>query len=163
MEQVVSENLPKHEAYTVAWERMNEAIKQGFFLEAVAIQESIIFDRLRSFVAFIEGVDIDNRAPLKKIVRRWQDALNRIDNTGGVYTVDFDLVLETLSWVDDRNLVIHTIVRSQPGEPTRDVNEFLKHAEKTALDGKRISRQISDWFRRQKAMSRNQSTVSDVT
>jgi hypothetical protein len=106
-------NTSKHLSYKVAWERMDEAIQHGFFLEAVAIQESMIFDRLRSFVAFHEGAEIDNRVPLKKVVRRWHDALHKVAKDDPSYKCDFSLVHETLLWVDDRNAVIHTIVRSQ--------------------------------------------------
>lgn len=146
-------NTQKYLSYSAAWERMDQAIQQGFFLEAVAIQESMIFDRLRSFLSFYEGGEIDNRVPLKRIVRRWQDALNRMAHEDASFSFDVNLVSDTLAWVDDRNAVIHTIVRSQPGQPTRDISEFIGHAEETALAGKTIARAISDWFRRQRASS----------
>jgi hypothetical protein len=146
-------NTQKYLSYTAAWERMDQAIQQGFFLEAVAIQESMIFDRLRSFLSFYEQDEIDNRVPLKKIVRRWQEAMNRMLKEDQSFSFDSQLVLDALAWVDDRNAVIHTIVRSKPGEPTREITEFLIHAEQTAKSGKLIARAISDWFRRQKAIS----------
>jgi hypothetical protein len=156
-------NFEKQNSYKVAWERMDQAIDQGFFLEAVAIQESMIFDRLRSFLVFYEQAEIDNRVPLKKIVRRWQDALNRMVKDDRAFSFDGNLVLNTIAWVDDRNAVIHTIVRSQPGQPTREIVDFLVHAEETARAGKIIARSISDWFRKQKAFSLAQSNVRDVT
>lgn len=147
------DNKSKYNSYTVGWDRINQSIEQGFFLEAVAIEESIIFDRLRSFLVFYEGGDIDNTVPLKKIVRRWQDALNRMVKEDRSFSFDGQLASDTLAWVDNRNAVIHTIVRSKPGEPTREITEFLIHAEQTAKSGKLIARAISDWFRRQKAIS----------
>lgn len=146
-------NTQKYLSYSAAWERMDQAIQQGFFLEAVAIQESMIFDRLRSFLSFYEDGEIDNRVPLKRIVRRWQDALNRMAHEDASFSFDANLVTDTLAWVDDRNAAIHTIVRSQPGQPTREFSDFIGHAEETALAGKTIARAISDWFRKQKARS----------
>ena len=42
-------NRIKYHSYRAACYRMNLAMKKGFYLEAIAIQESVISDRLLSF------------------------------------------------------------------------------------------------------------------
>ena len=42
----VKGNVRKANSYREAWARIKLARRQGFFLEAVTIEESIIFDRL---------------------------------------------------------------------------------------------------------------------
>lgn len=46
-------NTIKYYSYRAAYSRMNLAMKSGFYLEAIAIQESIISDRLLSFAVRI--------------------------------------------------------------------------------------------------------------
>ncbi len=43
-------NVAKYLSYREAWARIKLARRQGFFLEAVTIDESIISDRLLSFL-----------------------------------------------------------------------------------------------------------------
>ena len=45
-EEPVNGNASKHYSYREAWARIRLAQQHGFFLEAIAIQESIITDRL---------------------------------------------------------------------------------------------------------------------
>ena len=45
-EKKIKGNARKYDAYREAWTRIKQAQKNGFFLEAITIQESIISDRL---------------------------------------------------------------------------------------------------------------------
>ncbi len=47
----ISGNAEKYKSYYEAWSRIRKAQKNQFFLEAITIQESIISDRLISFLA----------------------------------------------------------------------------------------------------------------
>ncbi len=146
-------NTAKYQSYKVAWDRIAAAIEQGFFLEAVAIQESIIFDRLRSFVSFVDSAEIPDKTPLSVLLNRWEANLNLSSKRNGLWDNDPELISRLRAWGDSRNKVVHTIVRSMPGQPTRDVGEFLLHAEQTAVEGARLAREVSDWFRKQKSKS----------
>lgn len=46
--QPINGNGDKFRAYRESWTRIKEAQKQGFYLEAITIEESIISDRLSS-------------------------------------------------------------------------------------------------------------------
>jgi len=146
-------NYEKYNSYKVAWERMNSAMVNGFFLEAVAIQESIIFDRLRSFLTFAEKQDIRDDTPLSKIITRWENVLNKSEKKFGPWDQDKELIAAVRAWGHDRNRVVHTVVRSQPGFPTKPIEEFLAHSKETAETGLKLVRRIDHWFRKQKTKS----------
>ena len=46
-----SRNTAKYESYTEAWRRIKAAQEKEFFLEAIVIEESIISDRLVSYLS----------------------------------------------------------------------------------------------------------------
>ena len=45
----INGNVPKAKAYRLAWERIEKSIESDYPLEAIAIEESILSDRLNSF------------------------------------------------------------------------------------------------------------------
>ena len=143
-------NTIKYESYAEAWRRIKAATEAGFYLEAIAIQESIIFDRLRSFVEHATVEEVRNEVPYGKLIRRFEAALNKDSSKEKRWDNDKDLVERLSKWADQRNKAVHQIVRSKPGTPTQPVDDFLMEAEKTATDGAKLAREVSDWFREQK-------------
>ena len=49
-------NGPKYFSYREAWGRINKAQAYGFYLEAVTLHESIIADRLISFLVYAGAI-----------------------------------------------------------------------------------------------------------
>lgn len=143
-------NTTKYESYAEAWRRMKAATEAGFYLEAIAIQESIIFDRIRSFVEYATNEEVKNEVPYGKLVRRFEAALNTDSGKQKRWNNDKDLVERLSKWAEQRNKAVHQIVRSKPGSPTQPVDEFLSEAERAANDGAALARRVSDWFREQK-------------
>jgi hypothetical protein len=155
-------NTEKYNSYKVAWERMESSIEQGFFLEAVAIQESMMFDRIRSFVEYSEQSSIPDELPFGVLVKRWEAELN-VDKKRRppIFESADDLIIKVRAWTDVRNSVVHKIVKSRPGDPTIPVDEFLDFAQRAANDGKFLCRGISDWHRKQKALTSALAAHSD--
>ena len=138
-------NLPKHLSYTKAWERINAAIEAEFNLEAITIEESIISDRLLSYV---RGVDpsskVHERSGLGELITRWRkhagDSLIKPDGS--------DLGKITDEWRIKRNTAVHGLVKSLPGTPTTQPNDFFELARQTAEEGKILAREIQNWHRK---------------
>ncbi len=147
-------NTEKHLSYSAAWSRMSAAIEQGFYLEAVAIQESMMFDRIRSFVEFVVQEEVKDETPFGRVVRRWEAELNADrKQLPPKWESDGDLPKRILDWIDARNVVVHKMVRSRPGTPTMPIDEFLALAKSAAEVGAILCREVSDWHRRQKNRS----------
>lgn len=143
-------NTTKYESYAEAWRRMKAAIDAGFYLEAIAIQESIIFDRLRSFVEHVGGIEIKDKTPYLTLILHLEAALNKDAKKDRRWNNDKELIERLKKWGDRRNRAVHRIVRSKPGTPTQPIDEFLAEVHETADRGASLAREVSEWFREQK-------------
>lgn len=137
-------NYAKYLSYREAWKRINESVNNGFHFEAVTIAESIISDRLLSY---IWGVDpqskITTRDPFAKLIKEWK----RLGAPLPLYPSYKDLGAAVDDWRARRNEIVHGLVKSEPGKPTNDVNSFLEQAEKTAKEGADLARKVSEWHK----------------
>ena len=151
-------NAEKFEKYQEAWARINLARDQGFFFEAVAIQESIISDRLIGYLTEL-GVLMavgERREPgFAKLIRSWRDA-----HPDPIRHGDFeDLQAEVDSWRDSRNRVIHAIVRPQRVAFTVTIDEFLTDAADTADRGVALAKAVQDWTRKTREEIRRRRVI----
>ena len=145
-------NHPKYESYKEAWERISAARQARFFLEAIAIEESIIADRLISYLSRPEA----NKQIAKDKKGQWPglgQLITALDNEfpEKLTVGDFkDIVQNLYDWKDDRNRAIHAFVKSDPGIPTVDIQKFLLMADKAAEQGATLARAISSWHKSEK-------------
>ena len=137
-------NQAKYLSYAEAWRRINAAITNQFYFEAVTISESIISDRLLSYVS---GVGPSSRlkttTPFAHVIAEWR----RLAGTLPSDPKHGDLGVAVDAWRIDRNKIVHGLVKSTPGTPTPNVNVFLNDAKRTAEEGKRLARKVSDWHK----------------
>ena len=155
MTQEASANRSKYESYREAWKRIAASRQAGFFLEAIAIEESIIADRLVSYLSrpdalILVSKDKKGRWPaLGKLITALEQEF-----PAGLPIGEFKDIVKTLNaWKDDRNTAVHAIVKSDPGGPTIDIQEFLRLAEKAAEQGAALARAISSWHKGMKRLS----------
>jgi hypothetical protein len=143
-------NTTKYESYAEAWRRIKAATEAGFYLEAIAIQESMIFDRLRSFVEHFSDIEIMDKTPYSTLILHLEAVLNKDAKKERRWNNDKELIERLKKWGDRRNRAVHRIVRSKPGTPTQPIDEFLIKAQETAEQGAKLAREVSEWFRDQK-------------
>jgi hypothetical protein len=137
-------NTDKYDKYREAWTRIKKAQENKFFLEAITIEESIISDRLSSY---LKSQEIYPEKPrflsLGKLVDLWGKAcpdpihINEIEN----------LQDAVLAWKDKRNDAVHAIVKSKPGQSEVSVSEFLEKARATAEEGVILAMAVQKWKR----------------
>ena len=119
--------IDKYEIIKSAISRFNTAIEHSFFLEATALIESLICDRLESRIGELtkDSVEFGTLGALCK-------KLNMIET---------DIILKDImnnnlnQWAGKRNIVIHQAAKIELGKK-KDWNEFLRLAESTAKDGR---------------------------
>lgn len=125
-------DIPGQERYEIikaAISRYNTAIEHLFFLEATALMESLISDRLESRLGELkkEPISFDTIGNLLNTLRK----------------IETDNVLKEImnkqinTWCGERNKVIHQAAKIEIGKK-KDWKDFLKQAEKTAKDGRKI-------------------------
>ncbi len=138
-------NIPKYLSYKAAWERINYSLERGFHLEAISIEESIISDRLLSFVL---GVDqnskMGTKSPLDQLIIKWRKHAGKslIESDGS------DLGEQAFIWKEKRNTAIHGIVKSTPRTATMQPEDFFEMTRKTAEEGKILARKVLIWHKK---------------
>lgn len=144
--QIPTGNQAKYQSWVLAHERMAAAIAAGFPLEAVAIAESLITDRLLSFANF-HGTGFDAE---KTTLRRVAEKVAKICQQT---TQDADgqaLAIRAQDWASKRNGVLHAIAKSAQGAgPRISANEFVEHAQEVAQRGLELVKDIKAWHSRQ--------------
>ena len=140
-------NSAKYLSYREAWARIRMASKRGYFLEAVTIEESIISDRLLSYLEKTCDLALADGAKrvLKTIVDRWiREATARCATDEQAKLVK-DLHSRLNAWRDQRNRVVHGMVKSTARKGEDHIESFLAGAADAAREGQEIARAISDW------------------
>lgn len=156
-------NVAKGLSYKEAWRRIRDANEEEFYFEAVTICESIISDRLWSYLVGNQS-SADERTSFANLITDWKKrtkgTLPQIKLPGTIESVDLGEAVD--AWRKHRNAVVHGIVKSKPGTPTKPIEQFLEEASQAARDGEFLARRVSDWHKKQlREHRRNQSVKTD--
>ncbi len=159
----------KYESYKAANDLLNEARENNDLprcIAAITVCESIIADRLQSFLMFKSPEIFSERGKEKKFVatsRMSAECLKhfpdfKIDmNTkkyGKLQTIN--LFQDTQSWLLSRNNICHGFVKTKPGTPTEEVSVFHKNAIKAAEHGFKLTKLINKWHKQQFQVTKKQ-------
>jgi len=144
----VAGNARKYWSYREAFGRIRGAMGHGYYLEAITIEESIISDRLRSYVVKIGQAPPARRfarEPLAALIQRWRSLV-----TTAIADAHFDDLQASIdAWRRRRNELIHGMVKSHPGTAPISVDEFLREARETAQEGERLAKSLRNWHDRE--------------
>lgn len=146
----------KYLSYREAWARIKLARQHGYFLEAVTIEESIISDRLLSFLEKSCGVILKDATKfnLNQVATAWAKEFEVRLMTDGIALAEARDIHQRLdAWRSQRNRVVHGMVKSTVGRGDDHINNFLAEAAVAAADGEKVARAISRWvdaFRKRK-------------
>ena len=116
----------KKELFQEAFKRIDYSMSKGFHLEAIAIIESLICDRLETSVRVITGerASPKNLGPLITILRDVPEFPSK-------------LIEELYTWRSDRNLVMHQMVKITVNE-VFDWKSRMAFARVTSIDGRSL-------------------------
>jgi|JI10StandDraft_1071094.scaffolds.fasta_scaffold467980_2 hypothetical protein len=131
----------RYNQYLEAWERIKEASKKGFYLEAITIQESIMNDRLISHLKGIKEEFLDDKG---KQIKKPRFGL-LIGRAKLKYPTE-KLFRDMEAWSQQRNKAIHRIVRIG----VVSIDDFLEEAKACAENGEKLAREVSRWHSKQK-------------
>jgi hypothetical protein len=98
----------RYELYKAAFEWITKSISEGFYLEAISLEESLITDRLESYLTWLRGTDFSFKTlgDLKRAIETYEtdNALRQ-------------LVLGELDhWRQARNQAAHEMVKIEDGK-----------------------------------------------
>jgi hypothetical protein len=121
-------SIEKYEIIRSAISRFNTAIEHSFFLEATALIESLICDRLESRIGELTNKPVEF-GTLGKLLQE----LNKIENDVELMNIMNKVLYQ---WAEKRNIVIHQAAKIELGK-MKDWNDFLRFAESTAKEGRK--------------------------
>ena len=149
MENVKTKDYAKYDLYKFAFGRISDAIKNGFAVEALALEESIISDRLNSCIEYCirdKLPKIGNDAGISERLRILQIYFAR---------EDCPILNDIKQWIGKRNQAVHGIVASKDGTKAKlSRRNFLSSAMSAAKKGETLAHEVSDWVRKMKRKSK---------
>jgi len=138
-------NAPKYFSYREAWARIKMASRQGFYLEAVTIEESIISDRMLSFLEKNCGVVLGGHS-LNNTSKEWLKHATKLVGAESEAANEVKALFANLdAWREYRNQVVHGIVKSKASRHEDHIDNFLVAAAQAAKDGEKVARAIDRW------------------
>ena len=151
-------NNLKYLSYKEAWRRIKSATDSEYYFEVVTLCESIIADRLLSY---IQGTSRDTKVSrytsFSRLICKWRKLAKSLPEHKGA-----DLGDAVDAWRKERNKIVHGLVKSDPGKGTDNIRDFLECAENAARDGAKLARDVSNWHKRQLAGYRAQRLLGQT-
>ena len=144
-------NHAKYELYALAFRMIDDALQHGCPLQAIAVEESILTDRLSSTLN-AGRVKASPKTSLGKALGEWKpkSAKSSPNANAALFDGEMEKMYPSLrQWWDDRCALLHAIVKSSQGEaPALSPDAFVALANKTAKTGLALSRRVDNWTRR---------------
>ena len=140
----VQGNKEKYLSYREAWARIKQSQACGFYLEAITLVESIISDRLTSYLQGTGKISGKKLLSFRSLIEKWKETTPPI--TIGAYQ---DLQTEVDNWRVKRNKIVHGMVKSEPGRATENIINFLEEAKSVARKGEKLAKAVSNWHKQQ--------------
>ncbi|MBR4900020.1 MAG: hypothetical protein IKZ46_03700 [Victivallales bacterium] len=145
-------NVAKYRLYSLAYGMIKDSIDCNCPLQAVAIEESILTDRLSSTL----NVGRQKATPkdsLGRALREWKpkkssDSRNR---NAALFDSEMNELFPRLeAWWEERCFLLHGLVKSPQGG-CQDVapEDFVARAVKAAKVGLLLTRKVDNWTKRQ--------------
>ena len=145
-------NTAKYKSYKLAFSQIKLAKEKGFSIEAIALEESIISDRLQS-AAEGKGFSLDSgrngrTADFSKLVKLVESKpeFKSLREYFGSLGLSVDLLK---AWGLSRNDFIHNVVHGFPGKaPAIVASEFSEMGKKVATTGLKFARAVCNWSKK---------------
>lgn len=125
----------RYQRYCAAFDRVEHCVESGYFLEAIAILDSLIWDRLASRLDYITGKRIDSRMTTNQLCN--QLVGNGTTTGGSEKDIAFrNVVMDIRAWVHKRNDAVHATAKVFRADTSKkDFAATLRPHRQTAFDG----------------------------
>jgi len=129
----------RNEIYKDALERISNAINNGYFLEAITLEESLITNCFYNFLKAKKVKNIDTSF-FKLLGIYKKSKFNKSISTS-------TLVDDLNTWRKNRNTSIHGFVTSRENTFSKSQQQFIAFSEETAILGYTLTNKVIDWYR----------------
>ena len=104
------DNMQKYTNYREQMGRLNKAIRNGFFLEAIFIEYAILEDRIESVLRHSGKFNPDRHRTLNSKLRRMEEMQRAKKELLRKYISD-ELIASITEWKEERNRLIHALMK----------------------------------------------------
>lgn len=152
----------KYESYRAANNLLNDAIENNDLprcIAAIAVCESIIADRLQSYlkyktpVLFLEKGKEKNFVPtgvmVSECLKHFPELRININSKNLGVIESKNLFTDIRIWLKSRNDICHGFVKSKPGAPTKEISAFHEAAILAAAEGIKLTKLVNKWHKQQ--------------
>ena len=148
-----TKNMRKYESYKLAFEMIEDGIANKCPLQSIAIEESIVSDRLWAALNASKEKG-EKHETLGKALKAWGTLKER--GLAPPFDAEAESMYKELQrWWDARSRLIHGIVKSFRGKgPQTTAAKFRQSAMKAAKSGKELARSVCNWSSKQIRKSR---------
>ena len=129
----------RQELYRKAHLAIKSALENQSWLEAIVIEESIISDRIESYLATHRN--IREMQPLGTNIDRFQRYVNL------EIPENRELLADLKAWKNSRNFAVHMMVKIEEGEDL-DWNSRVNLVKDSAIKGAKLAHRVKNWSRR---------------
>lgn len=148
----LKKNLPKFNAYRMSFDMIKCALERDCPLQAIAVEESILTDRLSSTMNVCKP-HAQPKDTLGRVLTEWhpqKPSASRNANAS-LFDEEMELLFPKLSaWWRMRNELLHGIAKSAQGEgPSGSVDDFMADARSAAKKGYALVRKVDAWTKKQ--------------
>ncbi|MEE2941049.1 MAG: hypothetical protein VX460_11730 [Planctomycetota bacterium] len=140
--------------YAFAHTRIQEAMKAGFYLEAITITESMITDRLLASRDHLMGEERKGRRTLGALLQKHlNDEALRVE-PGGAGEGGETIFKQLDRWREERNDLLHGIAKCLPGfeDKCETTTQLMERARLQAERGLGLFRSLDGWLRRERRL-----------
>ena len=142
----VKGNAKKYASYVYAFKQIDKALNDKYYLEALTLCESIISDRLLSYLRGVGVKGLNVKTPLYNLIVECKSKDSVVEKVN-----DEELIIQIDRWRDERNKCIHSAAKSEPSSPTHSVKDFREKSKQCAEKGRILARAICDWHKTKKS------------
>ena len=139
-----NQNNIRRELYTKGFKQINNAYKNGFFIEAITIIDSMITDRLEAYVQFLLYGE-DKQFVAESLFNALK-SFGSVTKEKNVRDEDFKQIYNKIEgWVPKRNNAVHNfvIIRQDSLDDSADVR--LQKLKDTADEGLLLVREVMSY------------------
>ena len=139
----------RHELYKAAWERCNEAMSAGFYLEAITIIDSAITDRIEAYTQHLMHFDETHQQVESLGIAMAALNIARQDKQiadDAEYKAMRKAVIE---FNEGRNKAVHNFVILTNANAEMSVDARINHAKDTATYGREVYNLVNAYTKKQ--------------
>lgn len=128
----------RHNSYQSALRRIQKAIQDGYFLEAITLEECLISNCIYNYLANTDA--IKNNSSFSELLKKARE------NTRAVDSLTAETIEQIDSWRRSRNTAIHGFISATSESLDQSHSAFTQLAKTTADEGKLLCEKVTCWY-----------------